>query len=619
LSGVALSHTLTGGLTPLPTESTAHSNGAEPQLEYGRRLEALVAAQTQYRKRDALLGSLKLALLAAGGALAVWLLAARISQLYWLAAPVIAFLPLVAAHERVLRGLRRCDRAIAFYERGLARLADNWPGKGEPGDRFLDPAHPYARDLDLFGKGSLFELLCAARTRSGEETLARWLLAPAPPAEVGARNAGVAELRERLVLREDLAVLGEDVRLGVHPEKLTAWARAAPLLSSSGAQLAAAALSVLWLASAVAWAGWGLRWVALLVSAVNIAFAYAHRKAMESVIPSAENTAKDIALLSEVLARLERESFSSPKLTALRDMLQAEGVPPSRAIARLGRLVGALESRRSPVLAVFDVLVLWSLHLTFAIERWRKHFGAAVPRWLTAVGEMEALSSLAGYAYEHPGDVFPEFDADSPRYEAQGFAHPLIPESRAVRNDLRLGRELRLIIISGPNMAGKSTFIRTVGMNAVLAQCGAPVRARSLRLSPLAVAASVCILDSLQGGISRFYAEIARLKLISDMAAGATPILYLLDELLSGTNSHDRRIGAQAVVRTLFQHGALGLVTTHDLALAEIAASLGPEAANFHFEDHLEAGQLRFDYRLTPGIVQTSNALDLMRSIGFDV
>ena len=297
---------------------------------------------------------------------------------------------------------------------------------------------------------------------------------------------------------------------------------------------------------------------------------------------------------------------------------------PSKAIARLGRLVELLISRRNPLLRGIDPVVLWSLNLAFAVEAWRKTFGPAVRGWLAAVGEMEALSSLASYAYEHPADVFPEFTDDAPCFDAEGFAHPLIPESRAVRNDLRLDKDFRLMIISGPNMAGKSTFVRAVGINAVLAQCGAPVRAKRLRISRLTVAASVCVLDSLQGGISRFYAEIARLKLICDLATrdatqATPPVLYLLDELLSGTNSHDRRIGAEAIARSLFEQGAIGLITTHDLALAEIVDSLGTGAANFHFEDRLEDGKLFFDHRLTRGIVKTSNALDLMRSIGLDV
>ena len=316
---------------------------------------------------------------------------------------------------------------------------------------------------------------------------------------------------------------------------------------------------------------------------------------------------------------LNARNFASAKLAELQARLQMHGVVPSAAIARLRRLVELLISRRNPILQVIDPFVLWSLKLAFAIEAWRKDFGLAVRGWLAALGEMEALSSLSSYAYEHPADVFPEFTEDEPRFDANAFAHPLIPESRAVRNDLHLSRDFRLMIISGPNMAGKSTFIRSVGVNAVLAQCGAPVRAKRLCLSRLTVAASVCILDSLQGGISRFYAEIARLKLITDLTSGPSAVLFLLDELLQGTNSHDRRIGAEAIARSLFERGAIGLITTHDLALTEIADSLGSGAANFHFEDHLENGKLRFDYHLSPGIVRTSNALDLMRSIGLDV
>jgi DNA mismatch repair ATPase MutS len=268
---------------------------------------------------------------------------------------------------------------------------------------------------------------------------------------------------------------------------------------------------------------------------------------------------------------------------------------------------------------VIDPLVLWSLQFAFAIEAWREQSGPAVRRWLDAVGEIEALGSLAAYAYEHPGDPFPEFHAGEAWLEGEGLAHPLLPESRAVRNDLKLGGELRVLIISGSNMSGKSTMLRTAGVNAVLAQAGAPVRARRLRLSPLSVGASIRIQDSLHEGTSRFYAEITRLRRILDLTAGAAPVLFLIDEFLHGTNSHDRRIGAEAIIRGLVERGALGMVTTHDLALAHIAETLGPRAANVHFEDHLENGRLSFDYRLRPGVVRKSNALELMRSVGLEV
>jgi DNA mismatch repair ATPase MutS len=323
--------------------------------------------------------------------------------------------------------------------------------------------------------------------------------------------------------------------------------------------------------------------------------------------------------LGAVMARFERETFSAPKLAELQAKLRTQGVAPSRAIRQLGRFSERLESSGNLIIVAVNRYVFYTLRIAFAIEAWHMKFGGSVRTWIAAIGELEALSSLAAYSYEHPADPFPEFTLDAPRFEAEGFTHPLLPADHAIRNDIVLGGDLGLMIISGPNMAGKSTFVRAVGINAVLAQSGAPVRARNLRLSPLSVAASVCVLDSLQGGISRFYAEILRVKAAIDLAGGPVPVLFLLDELLGGTNSNDRRIGAQTVVKTLVDRGAIGLITTHDLALAEIADTLGPRAANFHFEDRIEDGKLIFDYHLSPGVVRTSNALQLMRSIGIDV
>jgi DNA mismatch repair ATPase MutS len=240
-------------------------------------------------------------------------------------------------------------------------------------------------------------------------------------------------------------------------------------------------------------------------------------------------------------------------------------------------------------------------------------------RWLDAVGEIEALSSFAGYYYEHPLDIFPEFSADSPLLEGEGLCHPLLAEGVAVPNDVSLGKDLRVLVVSGSNMSGKSTLLRTVGVNAALAQAGAPVRAQRLRLSHVSIGASIRVQDSLQAGASRFYAEITRLRQIMEKAANDPPVLFLIDEFLHGTNSHDRRIGAEAIVKGLVERGAIGILTTHDLALAHIADALAAPARNVHFEDHLEDGKMTFDYRMRPGIVEKSNAIALMRSVGLEI
>jgi DNA mismatch repair ATPase MutS len=268
---------------------------------------------------------------------------------------------------------------------------------------------------------------------------------------------------------------------------------------------------------------------------------------------------------------------------------------------------------------VIGPLLLWDLHLSYSIENWRRVSGPAIRRWLNAVGEIEAISSLAGYYYEHPCDVFPEFTAESPCLDATAIGHPLLNEERMVRSDVRLSGELRFLVVSGSNMSGKSTLLRTLGINAVLAQAGAPVRAKRLIMSPLAIGASIRITDSLRSGVSRFYAEILRIRQVVNLTSGILPVLFLVDEFLQGTNSHDRRVGAEALVRGLLRRGAVGLITTHDLALTELAGRLGRDAANVHFEDRIDGGRVHFDYKLRPGVVQTSNAIELMRSVGLSV
>jgi DNA mismatch repair ATPase MutS len=266
--------------------------------------------------------------------------------------------------------------------------------------------------------------------------------------------------------------------------------------------------------------------------------------------------------------------------------------------------------------------VLWGTHLALSIEAWRRAHGRHVREWLRISGEFEALASLSAYKYEHPGDPFPEFTDDNrkpPLFEGLRLGHPLIPTARMVRNDVDLGDRVQLLVVSGSNMSGKSTLLRTVGVNAVLAFAGAPVRAERLRISPLRIGATLRIQDSLQEGRSRFYAEISRIREVADLAAAPTPALFLLDELLHGTNSHDRAVGAAGVLRALVDRGAIGLVTTHDLALTAIADQFGGRAANVHFDDRFEGSTIAFDYVMKPGPVTHSNALALMRAVGLEV
>jgi MutS domain V len=592
----------------------------EPKVEYEQRRSQRLAEVDRLTRLAERLSRARILVFAAGLLLVYLTFDRRLLPPAILALPVALFVGLIVAHHRVRRARRRAERAARFYAAGLERLSHTWAGKGRTGAGFLDPSHPYAADLDLFGRGSLFELLCTARTQAGEETLARWLLVPAAPDDVRGRQQAIDELRSRLDLREEMAFLGEDIRGAVDPAALTAWAAGHPWQVTATLRVLAAALPLLTLAAAAAWYGGIIGpWPMLGGGAAQLTLAAGLRRRVLAAMGRARHPAEHLALLAEILGRIEREAFRAPTLVGLRAALDSAGEPPSRRIARLQRLIDLLDAHRNQMFALVSLALLWRTNCTLAIEAWRAVSGPAVPRWLAAVGELEALLALASHAYEHPADPFPALAEGGPIFDGDGLGHPLLPEERCVRNDVRLGDELRVLIVSGSNMSGKSTLLRTIGVNVVLALAGAPVRARRLRLSPLAIGASIRIVDSLQDGTSRFYAEVQRLSRIVDIARGPVPLLFLLDEILGGTNSHDRAIGAEAVVRTLAESGAIGLVTTHDLALARIADGLASHAGNVHFEDHLEDGRMCFDYRMRPGVVTKSNALALMRAVGLEV
>jgi len=532
---------------------------------------------------------------------------------WWLAIPLVGFAAVAVYHSRVLRARELALRAAAFYRQGLARIEDRWAGTGQTGERFADPHHVYAADLDLFGKGSLFELLSTARTRMGEETLAQWLLAPSLVDQIRERHVAVSELREALDFREDLAVLGEDAGVGVHPEALARWAEAPNQMNYPWLRWLALALALFALASLVLWGYRGIIAPLVAVLAVESILRYWLRKPIEQVAHGAEHAFHDLELLAGVLARVEAHTFQSPRLRALQKELGPSQGAASAAIARLGTIVDLIDSRGNLFVAVLDVPLMYSVQVALAAERWRQAHGSEVHIWLRALGEIEALLAMAAYSYEHPADPFPEFPRSGTCFDAEGIGHPLLPAEVCVRNDVRLCHEVRGLLVSGSNMSGKSTLLRAVGINAVLAMAGAPVRAGRLQLTPLRVGASIRINDSLQEGSSRFYAEITRLRRLFDLAGGDPPLLFLLDELLQGTNSKDRRIGAEGT------RGAIGLVSTHDLALTEIDAPHNGHLQNVHFQDAFAGGKMVFDYKLRPGVVTKSNGLELMRSIGLDV
>ena len=589
-----------------------------PEQEYQRRSVTWKAQSESYARLDAQLSRARGAV-----ALLVVLVGYFTFGSWWFGlglVPVAVFIGLVIWHERNARRQQLAQRAMRHYDLGLARLHGTWQGKGNAGEAYRDAEHPYADDLDVFGAGSLFELVSTARSQPGEARLAQWLLTAADEAEVLARQEVVRDLAPRLDLREEMALLGDDVRAGIHAEKLAAWGTAAPVKMFAGARWLMLVLALMSGAAFVGWLAqlWPLLWffgVMLVVMPLSMLL----RPAIGRMIEHLDARAHDLSLIAALLGRLENEKFTSARLQTLQAELSANGMTASEQIHQLRKLMDWLEGDLNPFFALPAFCLLWRPQFSFAIERWRRQAGPHLGRWVEVLAEMEALASLAAFAYEHPAAVYPELVSGGRVFAAQALAHPLIPEQRAVANDLEFGEAPRLLIVSGSNMSGKSTLMRAVGLNAALAWAGAPVCARSLRVSPFTIGASLRANDSLLEGRSRFYAEIRRLRQVVDLAGGERPLLFLIDEVLSGTNSHDRRIGAEAILKGLLERGACGLTTTHDLALTRIPEVLAGQALNVHFQDEMVDGHLHFDYRLRPGVVERSNALDLMRSIGLKV
>lgn len=601
----------------------------------GRRDRAAVAAASAARRAlletelsacdvaDARFAAARLALAFVALVLGVGAFGAARWSGWWLVLPLASFVATAVAHARLVDRRTHARRRLAHVQRALARLEDRWHGRGPTSTALQPVGHPYAEDLDLFGVGSLFDLLSTARTDVGERTLAAWLLTPATPAEVRLRQGAVGELTDREVFREDLAVFGPDVPGAATTTAVAAWAATTPQPPPVWAPVVLVVLSTITLAALGVWLRTGTPpdWLGGAI-AVQTMVGWRWRRRVLDAIREVEARLRDLRVAAALIARVERETFTHPRLVEVQARLAASGAAASVEIRRLSRLVELLTSRQNQIFGPLSVLLFWATHLAWAIDRWRARVGHHVADWFDALGDLEALAGLATFAAEHPDAVYPDVATGPPELRADSVAHPLLPSSTAVGNDVALGGAApHLVVISGSNMSGKSTYLRAVGVNVVLAQAGAPVCARSMFLTPLVPAGTLRVQDSLQSGHSRFFAEITKLRQIVDLARGGAGAgtLFLIDELLAGTNSHDRQQGASGVLRGLIDLGAIGMATTHDLALTALAETLGPRARNQHFVDHFEDGALSFDYRLRDGVVGTSNALALMRSVGLDV
>jgi hypothetical protein len=515
----------------------------------------------------------------------------------------------------------RVQRIVKFYEMGVARCRHEWQGRGIGGEESLPKQHVYACDLDLFGAGSLFELLCTARTGFGRVVLAQWLLNPAECGEVTERQQAVVELRDMLDLREDWASVGRGALDQVDASALRDWAQAPDIPFPGYVQALAIMLPICFIVLAAS-AHIGIfreDWPWFLAIPIGLEMLLAvfllkrsRRATANLVLPSFE-----LSLLPPLLDRLQADPFQCPLLKSLQSRLAGSLGGPLKQIRVLSVLVWLVDLRQSEYFALPASLILLGTNLAILVERWRQRNREAMAEWLDSLGQFEALLCLARYCYENPEHTFPAIKSrPAALFRAEELGHPLLDRNACIPCDLELDAEgTQLVLVSGSNMSGKSTLLRSVGLNSVLAFAGAPVRAARLEITPFRIGCSIAVQDSLLQAKSRFQTEIERLKWILDLSRTG-PLIFLVDEVLSGTNSNDRLWGARAVIEQWTQNGGIGLVTTHDLALTEVVKALEGRAINVHFEEHYENGEMRFDYRMRPGVLTSTNGANVMAALG---
>ncbi len=596
---------------------------------YAERAAQHAARRDAERRRSTRLSRLRLATFIPGLALVIWGLTHAGAGLTLSSGSCLlaAFAVLVGYHARI-------EERVAWHEalrvanvRALARAERRWddlPPADAPVAIDLS-RHPYALDLDLFGRASLFQWLGPAATPAGSARLAQWLLAAADPDAVRARQRAVLELADLADWRERLAAHGLLAAGARHVEidAFLAWAEGPPALSRVWAPVVLALTASIWILTGLHVAGIVLGAYWLLPVAIGVLLWFARAHAIDASFGRAGAGQAALGRYAAIFEHATSRAFDSDALRTAQRRLSADGRSAPVCMRRFNRILSFATLRYGAAMLHFPIqaFTLWDFHVMFALDRWRAHTGAHVREWLEGLGDLDALAALAGARFDNPAWCLPEIDA-APVYTAEALGHPLIADDRRVANDVTVGPLGTILLVTGSNMSGKSTLLRSIGLNAVLAQAGGCVCAASLRLPPSDLQTSIRVQDSLELGLSYFMAALARLKGVVDAAERPRPgrvLLYLLDEILQGTNSAERGIAVRGVARHLLAAGAIGAMTTHDLSLAS-EEPLSSAAQLVHFTETVdEQGGMRFDYRLLDGLATSRNALRLMRLIGIDL
>jgi len=544
-------------------------------------------------------------------------------SMWWLLIFLGFFVTILILHEVLVLKQNKLKFKYSFHQAGLDRLSGKWQEKEFNHEIDAEYEHAYAHDLNLFGTSSLFNLLCLAYSQNGKEQLKKWLTIIPSQKTILERQEASQELSDQLDFRLKLGESAQGMSQSIHPSKLIEWAEKPAIFESTQKKflkiitwtLSLSMLGSLYISVAYDKGVYAF----LVVILIELMFYSYINKRIKPLFAEVSSPNKEFNYIASILETLEEKKFKSQLLINLQKSLIDHGVLASFEIQKLDKLIRLMDAQRNQLLTAFTFIFMWNVHFRLAIESWREKHGDKLSSWLETVGEFEAINSVANYAFEHQDDIYPSLSSTPFTFQGEDLAHPLIDEKVCVRNSIDLNPDCRLWIVSGSNMCGKSTFLRVIGINLVLTYIGAPARAKRLTVSPLALGSSINVQDSLKKGYSKFFAEITKVQHLMEDAKKDTPLIFLLDELLHGTNSHDRLIGAKAIIAKMLELDAIGLVTTHDLTLTKAIKELNLKAKNVHFRDDFREDKLVFDYKLHEGVVEKSNALKLMRSIGIEV
>ncbi|MCA0352820.1 MAG: hypothetical protein LCH85_12555 [Chloroflexi bacterium] len=600
-------------------------NQATPIETYRQRSASYHIELEQLRQHSDRFANLRLVLFGAalfavifGFANAPWWFAVAVGLL-------IGFVWVLIQHNTVEEQRQRTQALYQLNHYGVQRLERDWVNLPlrVPG---LDiPADSYANDLDLVGRASLLHLLGHLPTALGLDTLLSWLLAPATPNTITARQQAIAELAQNVQLREELHVAAHHVSAErADFEQFLVWTeQPARVLNRMWVVWLARLLPIGPIAGLVAYlAGWTNvpYWLVLFI--LNIIVSNGLGLWANQVIMAVSARRKGFAGFGALFRAINEPQFQATLLRQAQSQLTANGVRADHQMARLSRLLSLADQRFSYFYIVLQGFSLWNIHIGWLLERWQRDVRGQARAWLTTLGEIEALAALATLQADHPNWTQAQLHTND-QVIASGLAHPLLRPDKAVANDLSIGPAGTLFLITGSNMAGKSTLMRAIGLNIVLAQTGSVVCANNLQLPVLRLATSMRINDSLEQGVSYYMAELLRLKMVlgevEQARAAGQPALFLLDEILHGTNTRERTVAARHIIARLIGLGAIGAVSTHDLSLAtapDIAAISQPWYLTEHFERGDNGPSMTFDYQLRAGLAPSTNALKLMEIVG---